>query len=157
MSDLKNRRSDETATSNSIEKNSLSEANPSSSEATTKHECSEKCHCHAHHHLHAEDNSSSQLDEIGACSCCGHDHNSHINRPLFFAMLTLAIIICIVAMLCEHQKLPWLAANNAIWLFVVAYLIAGRSVLLNALRHLIKGDLFNEFSLMTSDGALQHW
>ncbi len=152
MSDLKNRRSDATATQNNIEQHSPDKINSGNAESANHHHCSNSCHCHNHEHEHHHDDgyADDSLNGIGACSCCGHDHNSHINRPLFFSMLALAIVICIVAMLSEHGILPWaIPENYIIWIYVVAYLIAGRSVLLNAFRHLLKGDLFNEFSLMT--------
>lgn len=152
MSDLKNRRSDATATPNNIEQHSPDKINSGNAESANHHHCSNSCHCHNHEHEHHHDDgyADDSLNGIGACSCCGHDHNSHINRPLFFSMLALAIVICIVAMLSEHGILPWaIPENYIIWIYVVAYLIAGRSVLLNAFRHLLKGDLFNEFSLMT--------
>lgn len=69
-----------------------------------------------------------------------HEHHHHNQHPIAKISTALVLLLCAVF-------LP-LAAPAKFTLFLAAYLIAGADILLDALKNILKGDVFNENFLM---------
>ena len=112
--------------------------------------------CHDHHHHH-----NGECHEHGAgCSCCAakgkvnleHDAHAHIDKRALIikiATLTIAVILAIVGSFVEIRVV-------SIVLFVIGYLVAGYECIIEAVRHTLRGKVFDETFLMVvaSVGAM---
>lgn len=75
---------------------------------------------------------------------CEHEHNhEEENSNIQYLKITIAIVLFIGAILLKPTGL------SKILIFLTAYLIAGSDVLLKAIKHIIKGKIFDENLLMT--------
>ena len=75
---------------------------------------------------------------------CEHEHNhEEENSSIQYLKITIAIVLFIGAILLKPTGL------SKILIFLTAYLIAGSDVLLKAIKHIIKGKIFDENLLMT--------
>lgn len=75
---------------------------------------------------------------------CEHEHNhEEENSSIQYLKITIAIVLFIGAILLKPTGL------SKILIFLTAYLIAGGDVLLKAIKHIIKGKIFDENLLMT--------
>lgn len=75
---------------------------------------------------------------------CEHEHNhEEENSNIQYLKITIAIVLFIGAILLKPTGL------SKILIFLTAYLIAGGDVLLKAIKHIIKGKIFDENLLMT--------
>lgn len=100
-------------------------------------------HCHDHHHDH---------DDHG-CSCgCGHQHG---DRDEGDEKREIAKIVCSAILLLLGSFLP-VGETVSFWLYLVAYVIVGFSVLKEAVENILHGQLFDENFLMAvaSVGAI---
>lgn len=75
-------------------------------------------------------------------SCCGQNRSLLWQEPSGLRLL-LAAFVTVTA-----WALP-ATYNTGIWLYVAAYLLCGGNVLVRAVSNLLKGDFFDENSLMT--------
>jgi len=111
----------------------------------------EKVHAHEHHHHHEHDE-----------GCCGHDHDhghhdhGHAHgagkgKQLLFRLLGAAVMLA-----AGYTWVGELHPALRIICFVLAYLFVGYDVLLNALRNILRGEIFDENFLMAvaSIGAM---
>lgn len=78
---------------------------------------------------------------------CEHDHNHHHsdeqeNNKLAIAKLVISIVIFVTATILHPTGL------NRLLIYFSAYLIAGRDVVLKAIKHILKGKVFDENFLM---------
>lgn len=78
---------------------------------------------------------------------CEHDHNHHHsdeqeNNKLAIAKLVISIVIFVTATILHPTGL------NRLLIFFSAYLIAGGDVVLKAIKHILKGKVFDENFLM---------
>ncbi len=90
-----------------------------------KHE--HECHCH---------------DD--GCGCgCGHEHGEEQGNEWLRLAIAFGLLICAVA--ASLFDLPHFVT---VLLFAIAYAVAGFSVILSAVRGIVKGDVFNENFLM---------
>lgn len=80
-------------------------------------------------------------------SCCGHEHahthNEQSNLKLLLIRLIAALLILFLA------ALEFFAPPFSLWLFAIAYLLAGYEVLKFAIQGIFNRELFNENFLMT--------
>lgn len=81
---------------------------------------------------------------MSECKHCQHDHDGEEeNIKLEIAKLVIALAIFIVAVI---KVVP---EKITIWLYVIAYLLSGYGVLLNSIKNIFKGKIFDENFLMT--------
>lgn len=78
---------------------------------------------------------------------CEHDHNHHHsdeqeNNKLAIAKLVISIVIFVTATILHPTGL------NRLLIYFSAYLIAGGDVVLKAIKHILKGKVFDENFLM---------
>lgn len=82
---------------------------------------------------------------MGECNHCHHDHehdHGEENIKLEVTKLVLALVIFILAII---KVVP---EKITIWLYVIAYLLSGYGVLLNSIKNIFKGEIFDENFLM---------
>lgn len=81
---------------------------------------------------------------MSECKHCQHDHDGEEeNIKLEIAKLVIALAIFIVAVI---KVVP---EKITIWLYVIAYLLSGYGVLLNSIKNIFKGKIFDENFLMS--------
>lgn len=83
---------------------------------------------------------------MSECKHCHHDHdneNDEENIKGEIIKLVISLIIFIVAVI---KVVP---EKITIWLYVIAYLLSGYGVLLNSIKNIFKGKIFDENFLMT--------
>lgn len=82
---------------------------------------------------------------MSECKHCHHDHeheHDEENIKLEITKLVIALAIFIVAVI---KVVP---EKITIWLYVIAYLLSGYGVLLNSIKNIFKGEIFDENFLM---------
>lgn len=82
---------------------------------------------------------------MSECKHCHHDHeHEHGEENIKFEItkLVIALAIFIIAVI---KVVP---EKIAIWAFVIAYLLSGYGVLLNSIKNIFKGEIFDENFLM---------
>lgn len=90
---------------------------------------------HKHHHEH----------EGCSCSCgCGHEHHHEQNGIKEMMEISLAAVLFLLGLLVGS----WIDIA-AVILFVIAYLLLGREILMSALKNILKGRIFDENFLMS--------
>ena len=82
------------------------------------------------------------------CKTCNHEHNhdnEHEEESIKSDVIKLVIslIIFIVAII---KIVP---QKFTIWLYIIAYVIAGYEVLLNSVKNIFRGEIFDENFLMS--------
>ena len=87
-------------------------------------------HCeHFEHHHHEE------------CDSCEHHHDEEEITLTNKILTIIGIIIYIVAIVLNN--------NYSMYLFVLAYIMIGYNILLNAIKHLFSKDMFDENLIMS--------
>lgn len=82
---------------------------------------------------------------MSECKVCHHDHeheHGEENIKLEITKLVIALAIFILAII---KVVP---EKVTIWLYVIAYLLSGYGVLLNSIKNIFKGEIFDENFLM---------
>ena len=100
------------------------------------HHHHEECSCGHHHHEH---------QEYVSCGC-GHDHHhvhSESEQKKEIAMIGISAVLFIGAILLED-----IAVIPSMIAFIVAYLLLGGKILIDAVKNLFKGHVFDENFLM---------
>lgn len=125
------------------------------SEHKHEEEChDEQCCCHAHEHKHEHEHEHEEKCRDEHCCChdddddgcgCGHAHGHGENDKREWLRLGAALILFVCGIVTSLLPLPSLVS---LILFGAAYLTAGYSVLLGAVRGIVKGDWFGEDFLM---------
>ncbi len=107
------------------------------------HDHSEQEHKHAHqcecgcHHRH---------ESTSGCACgCHHGHGEGSARQAVTRLVVSAVLLACAVFTDIYISLPLLAT---FMLYLPAYLVAGYDVLLNAVREIARGSIFNETLLM---------
>lgn len=81
---------------------------------------------------------------MGECKHCQHDHDGEEeNIKLEITKLVIALVIFIIAVI---KVVP---EKITIWLYVISYLLSGYEVLLNSIKNIFKGEIFDENFLMS--------
>lgn len=78
---------------------------------------------------------------MGECNHCHHEHGEE-NIKFEITKLVIALAIFILAII---KVVP---EKITIWLYVIAYLLSGYGVLLNSIKNIFKGEIFDENFLM---------
>ena len=84
-----------------------------------------------------------------SCSC-GEEHKEDMKKPII--RIAVAVIIVIIGVILEHQTDGLILFTNPILklaFYLVAYLIVGYEVLLNAFKRIIKLEAMDETVLMS--------
>jgi len=124
------------------------------------HEHEEECCCHSHEHEHHHDNLK--------CSCCSHD-DDHGEQEITLKKIIGSAILLALGIAMEH--LPFFSGesgaaadfikglglsdsqsvmhNLTLAVYLAAFLLCGRHVILKAVRNILKGEIFDEQFLMT--------
>ncbi len=109
----------------------------------------ERCDCNEHEHEHCDCHQDSEHAHTGISCSCGHDHHEledKKERKYKIVELSISVIIMIAGIILgafpETSKI-------ADYVLVVAYAIAGYSVVINGVISLFKLKPFNENTLMT--------
>ena len=128
-----------------------------------KHEYEAHCSCgHEHHHEHDDrcgcghDNNHEHEDHCGCshdhhehgcgCGCgCGCEHGEEDEKVLTIRLIAGAILFA-AGIVTENVLSSPLISDI---LFVVAYIVLGYDIVLNAIKNIFKGHLFNENFLMS--------
>lgn len=104
-----------------------------------KHECGCGCGCHhepKHEHEHHQD----------SCGCgCNHSHSEGSARQVIIRLVVSVVLLACAIFTDIYLTLPLLAT---FMLYLPSYLVAGYDVLLNAVREITRGSIFNETLLM---------
>lgn len=109
---------------------------------------SEHCCAHEHHHEHTHDHSHSH-EHSHSCGCCGHDHghsHKHGGEEEQGVMTYVRMGLSAVGLL---ASIFWLEGTWQLVVCIVAYLLAGFSVLREAVENISRGEIFDENFLMT--------
>mgnify|MGYP004653927537 FL=1 len=109
---------------------------------------SEHCCAHEHHHEHTHDHSHSH-EHSHSCGCCGHDHghsHEHGGEEDQGVMTYVRMGLSAVGLL---ASIFWLEGTWQLVVCIVAYLLAGFSVLREAVENISRGEIFDENFLMT--------
>lgn len=109
---------------------------------------SEHCCAHEHHHEHTHDHSHSH-EHSHSCGCCGHDHghsHEHGGEEEQGVMTYVRMGLSAVGLL---ASIFWLEGTWQLVVCIVAYLLAGFSVLREAVENISRGEIFDENFLMT--------
>ena len=109
---------------------------------------SEHCCAHEHHHEHTHDHSHSH-EHSHSCCCCGHDHghsHEHGGEEEQGVMTYVRMGLSAVGLL---ASIFWLEGTWQLVVCIVAYLLAGFSVLREAVENISRGEIFDENFLMT--------
>lgn len=81
--------------------------------------------------------------KMGECNHCHHKHGEEEeNIKLEITKLVIALAIFILAII---KVVP---EKITIWIYVIAYLLSGYGVLLNSIKNIFKGEIFDENFLM---------
>ncbi|MBQ6893652.1 MAG: cadmium-translocating P-type ATPase [Clostridia bacterium] len=121
--------------------------------AEHKHdECHDCCCCHEHEHEHDDCCTCHTHDDDCGCGC-GHDHEHEESGAAAWIRLGVAFALLITAVVVSMLGAPVFVSLP---LYILAYLVAGYEVLLDAVHGIFKGDIFGENFLMSiaSIGAL---
>lgn len=104
--------------------------------STHHHDCHDhdECHCTEHHH------------HDGCCDC-GHEHGGEVNKKVFWTKIIIGAILFITGDILSDMEgvnivFPFLC-------FLVTYLVVGFDIIKQAVKGLLKGNIFNENFLMT--------
>lgn len=120
-----------------------------------KHDhCHDGCCCHEHEHKHDHEHDHEHTHDHDDCGCgCGHDHGHSEGGAADFVRLGAALLLLIGAVVSSVLSAP---TYVSVPLYILAYLVAGFEVLTDAVRGILKGDIFGENFLMSiaSIGAL---
>ena len=84
-----------------------------------------------------------------SCSC-GEEHKEDIKKPII--RIVIAVIIVIIGVVLEHQRDGLILFTNPILklaFYLIAYLIVGYEVLINAFKRIIKLEAMDETVLMS--------
>lgn len=115
-------------------------------------------HEHEHHHEHE------RCHEEG-CSCGhshGHSHEHEEEHELSVKALIVAAILYVLGMVSEHLPLGYFGLNETICeaipmiLWCIAYIIAGKGIIIGAIKNIMHGEFMDELFLMavSSIGAI---
>lgn len=115
-------------------------------------------HEHEHHHEHEH------CHEEG-CSCGhshGHSHEHEEEHELSVKALIVAAVLYVLGMVSEHLPLGNFGLNETICeaipmiLWCVAYIIAGKNIIIGAIKNIMHGEFMDELFLMavSSIGAI---
>lgn len=115
-------------------------------------------HEHEHHHEHEH------CHEEG-CSCGhshGHSHEHEEEHELSVKALIVAAILYVLGMVSEHLPLGNFGLNETICeaipmiLWCIAYIIAGKGIIIGAIKNIMHGEFMDELFLMavSSIGAI---
>lgn len=81
---------------------------------------------------------------MSECKHCNHDHeHEEENIKLEITKLVIALVIFIIAVIKVAPE------KITIWLYVISYLLSGYEVLLNSIKNIFKGEIFDENFLMS--------
>lgn len=108
----------------------------------------ESGHKHEQHHEHTHDHSHSHEHSHG-CGCCGHDHghsHEHGEDEEQGVMTYVRMGLSAVGLL---ASIFWLEGTWQLVVCIAAYLLAGFSVLKEAVENISHGEIFDENFLMT--------
>ena len=100
--------------------------------------CQDKkdCGCGCHH----------RHESTSGCACgCHHDHGEGSPKQTVTRLVVSAVLLACAVFTDIYISLPLLAT---FMLYLPAYLVAGYDVLLNAVREIARGSIFNETLLM---------
>lgn len=100
------------------------------------------CNCNSHHPHKNEDCCSHNDHEPGGCSCgCSHSHvGSYDTRPLVIRLCT-GVIVGVLSF--------FFNGTFDVYFLIASYLILGYDVILNAIKNIAKGKIFDENFLMS--------
>lgn len=120
-----------------------------------EHECGHE-HEHEHEHCHDHEHEHEHHHEHEHCHC-GHDDHHHDHcchdegEELGLKKIILAAVIFAVALVLEHLHKDSTIFNAVkLLMFAVAYLICAKGVLINAVKNIFKGQIFDEQFLMAA-------
>lgn len=108
----------------------------------------ESGHKHEQHHEHTHDHSHSHEHSHG-CGCCGHDHghsHEHGEDEEQGVMTYVRMGLSAIGLL---ASIFWLEGTWQLVVCIAAYLLAGFSVLKEAVENISHGEIFDENFLMT--------
>ena len=80
------------------------------------------------------------------CKHCNHEHD-HEEEEENIKLDIIKLIISLIIFIITFTKI--IPDKNKIWVYIVAYIISGYEVLLNSIKNIFKGDLFDENFLMS--------
>lgn len=110
---------------------------------------SEHCCAHEHHHHEHTHDPSHSHEHSHSCGCCGHDHghsHEHSGEEEQGVMTYVRMGLSAVGLL---ASIFWLEGTWQLVVCIVAYLLAGFSVLREAVENISRGEIFDENFLMT--------
>jgi len=103
-----------------------------------------QCHEHEHNHEHEyKHNHKHGPKHIGSCSCCGNEHEHEFIPAKEIIKISAAIATFIAALLIPADGILKLG------IFLIPYLIIGHEVLIDAVKNILKGKVFDEQFLMS--------
>lgn len=120
------------------------------------------CHCHEHEHNHEHDHHHvhSHSDACG-CKACARvenifdeleteleEQNREFKREITFLSITGAIFV--IALIVENFMPQYEGTAMLNGLFLVLFALCGWPVIKTAIKSLLHGDVFNEYTLMAS-------
>ncbi len=107
-------------------------------------------HGHHEHDSHAHDHQEVGCHEHGHHHD-GHSHHHHHDNGSLRGQLWLIGIsaVLLVAAVIIERSCPWLSTWQLLLVYLVPYLLAGHGTLINAMRGIAQGDMFNEHFLMS--------
>ena len=134
------------------------------------------CHCHEHNQEHNHEHHHEEHEHEHGGHCCCHEDHEHGHEhchghghdeegELGLRQIILAAALFAVALLLEHipgaeraftSRLSDVAQAPAIFnaakllLFAAAFLICGKGVLINAVKNILRGQIFDEQFLMAA-------
>lgn len=118
--------------------------NVSQAAGTHKHQHQSHAHSHEHTHDHGHDHSHTHNHAESSDAHAGHSHEHGAGQTrTLLARLATGSVLLAAAIWSPLDGWAQLA------LYVVAYLIAGGDIVLQAFKNIIRGQVFDEYFLMT--------
>ncbi|MCL2001389.1 MAG: HAD-IC family P-type ATPase, partial [Planctomycetes bacterium] len=91
-----------------------------------------------------------QVEDGSGCPCCGEDSPPHAcEERREIRVLAISGVLFVCALLFEEGLENRLGIHFAWLAYAIPYLVCGSSIIRTAGRALLRGDVFNEFTLMT--------
>ena len=116
------------------------------SEKEHKDKCCNHNHTHAHTHNHAHEHDGCDChsdknthNNISSCSCCGHAEHDEQGGKKMIIRIAMGIVLLGAGLI----------LSNNLYLILIAYLILGYDVLINAVKTLFEKRIFSEQFLMS--------
>lgn len=110
-----------------------------------EHQHKEHCHCEEEH-THPD-----------SCCSCGCEHGHSDEEEGNSKKLIISALFFAGGMILEHAKLPAISYGNldiaktaAVLMFLISFINCGKNVVINAIRNILKGKLFDEQFLMST-------